>query len=184
MSQSDTVLAPEDARSGCQCRPDPAVRVGPVAPMPAAPAVLPAQSAPGRHHPATTAWPVLGPDLGRAVYAVRDCVIRAMTHGEGLVIRLDGVPDAVGVAALGDCLVGALDQDVRSIRIAVETRGQRLPLAFESLLESLARLATRQGGRPGLSIVGEEPAASLLTRAVVRGRSQAGRKSRPTGDRP
>lgn len=183
MSQSETARQTGEARNGHRRLPGPAVRVGHGAPMPTLPALLLAQPAPGRHHPVTTALPALGPDLN-AVYAAGNCVIRVMEHGDGLVIRLYGLPDEAGVAALGDCLVEALDRGIAFIRIAVATRGERLPLAVEALLESLARLAASQGGRPGLSITGEEPAVSHLARAVGRGLARRGRKRRPAKGQP
>ncbi|MYL81583.1 hypothetical protein GTA51_00330 [Desulfovibrio aerotolerans] len=184
MSQSDTARQSGEARNGRRRLPGPAVRGGQGAPMPALPALPMAQPAPGRHHLVTTALPALGPDLKIAVYAAGNCVIRVMEHGDGLVIRLRGLPDEAGVAALGDCLVEALDRGIASIRIAVATRGERLPLAVEALLESLARLAASQGGRPGLCITGEEPAASHLARAVGRGLARRGRKRRPAQGQP
>ena len=187
MSQSDTARQPSEAHPGQHRLPGPAVRAGQAEPLPALPVLPMAQPAPGRHHPATTtlpALPALGPDLKSTVYAAGNCIIRVMEHGDGLIIRLHGLPDEAGVAALGDCLVEALDRGIGFIRIAVATQGERLPLAVEALLESLARLAASQGGRPGLCIHGEEPAASRLTRAVGRGLAQRARILRPAQGQP
>ena len=166
------------SRSAGRCRPTIPAALSPMPPQ--APATRPVSSP---RRPA--ALPPPGA-LTLAIYLLpaEGCVIRAMERGDHLTIRLEGAPGEAGTAALGNCLVGALERDIGRIRIEMARQDQETPLALAALLESLARLAVRQGGRPDVVIGGDEPAASLLARAFARGLARGCLRPRPSGGRP
>ncbi|MFP5258506.1 MAG: hypothetical protein ACLGQH_05750 [Acidobacteriota bacterium] len=113
-----------------------------------------------------------------------DGLIRALRRDGRLDIRIVGVLGEDGTANLGDCLVAALVQNVAHIGLELSDPKREQPVAVAGLLESLARQAARQGGRPVLSVVGDGPGLLALSRALAQGRAARCGRRRRTGDRP
>jgi len=183
MSRSDAVPQKGHAPSRFpgRCRPTP---------QPALPAPAPRRpQAPATRPVASPLRPTILPPPGALALAVyllpaEGCVIRIRERSDCLDIRLEGTPGEAGTACLGNYLVGALERDVSRIRLETVAQEQETPLAVAALLESLARLAARQDGRPDVVVGGDEPAASILARAFARGLVKGRLQRRPPGGRP
>jgi len=116
---------------------------------------------------------------GRQLYlsSAEDGLIRAVRHEAWLDVRIEGRLGADGTANLGDCLVAALDQGVARIGLELSDPDRKQPAAMEALLESLARHAVGQDGRPSLAVAGDGVGAKALALAI--GRGLASRNCRP-----
>ena len=114
------------------------------------------------------------PDLDVYLSPAEGCTIRAVRWPKRCDIRIEGVLGEAGIANLGDCLVGALEQGVRHIGLELMDPDQEILPTAEGLLESFGRESARQGGRPKVSVAGDGTGAQSLAVAFARGLSRGG----------